>query len=308
MARTLNPVAVVPYAQNGTRRDKISLDGFLTGLWFVIEGVMTISGGTAAHALGPAGLATMIKLIVNGQHTPLAVEGRRLAYWGMVAMPKQNLHVLNPTSTGTWRCVLYFPVSLSPRDLTGALYLPDLASLVVEIDWGQESNVVTATSATFAGQCTVYAEKYTTREAAIDTSVLHQLVEYQNSLVTVGLEHEFDLPTGPVYMRLVNLVENNGAYTYGVVDQVRLHLGDSFHPYVIDEGAFRGIAELHYDVSNLIPDGFLPLDLYFQGMSRDVINTGALRTFEIKPRVRQGVTLTNAKFYTIAESYIPLAA
>ncbi|HXH82060.1 MAG TPA: hypothetical protein VNN07_03935 [Candidatus Tectomicrobia bacterium] len=308
MARTLTQVAAIPFSANATRRDRLALDGFLTGLWFVIEGTMTITGGTAADALGPAGLARLIKLIINGQHTPLAIEGRRLAYWGMVAMPKQNVHVLNPTTTGTWRVGLYFPVSLTPRDLTGALYLPELASAVIEIDWGQESDVVTATSAVFSGQCLVFAEKYTTREAAIDTSVLHQLVEFSNPLTTAGMEHEFDLPTGPVYMRLINLVENNGAYAYGVVDQVRLHLGDSFHPYVLTEGEFRAIAEMHYDVANLIPNGFLPLDLYFQGMSRDVINTGALRTFEIKPRVATGAALTNAKFWTLAESYIPLLA
>ncbi len=305
-------------------------------IWLRFTGTETIvlGGGTAtATAQAPYSVINQIRLTLQGYRglgntVILALTGFQASVWARVENPNYTDNFVAPVAAGAnaWNFNLLLPISVGETDFAGMLTLAGdrSATFVLRIDWGNTdltangtSDIVTlaggaANSATMsAAGVTIVSETFQflrgeAERLGIREDIIHQLSARKDNIIASGTL-PIDLTVGVLYLRLVFLLRNNGAFANALFDLFEIVVEDSVRPYSLVEDQWRG--QSRYRNLSDYPVGVYAVDRYWTRTWRDVYDASALTRLQSTFNILTSITITApADINTIREVAIPTPA
>lgn len=319
----------VPYAANGQSNPlRIDPSGLLGGLLLTFSGTLTT--GATAPTLGnnsPYGIVKYFTLSSSGGvGRSINIPGYALNVLERLREPDYQDGPVQPvvaSATNVWTFDLYLSVCVRDgdiyggwSDLLGAIYTGDPQVTVnFSITWNSEATIITnqgAAAAVLAGSFTVTSSKWDTPTPDADMNLLqaiswtHQMIEEINQSITgsgpLGLPQ---LPTYEqrVYLRVMDLVLNNGAYTNGVYSSIDSNI-QNFIDFEQSIPEQVWLARQRRRYINPPPAGTYCLD-FAAGNSRNLwLPVQNVTLWKVTPTI-SGVALTAASADRISESMVP---
>ena len=288
---------------------------FLGALEIHLDLAVTDSSAAAItivdSTLGPIPIVTNIQLVIDGRTVPLNVSGEFLDYWAHIDRPGMERLATSSTTSGTgWDAVLRYELAQSIANLTGVIPLHEVASARLEISFGAVSLIASSdNTTTVTGTIKIYAEMYdATKPTPVDVSVVHTLRKITHDLASTG-EHAIELPTGRQLQRLILVAENSGSYTWSLLDNVGLRMGQGDDPYSMSTEIFRAWQRRFYGGDDTPITGIYVLD-FRQAGPRDVVPMGdrALAPDpELIVNIPSGTSLSTARVHILLEELEPVS-
>jgi hypothetical protein len=319
----------VPYAANGQSNPlRIDPSGLLGGLLLTFSGTLTTTSTAPTLTNGsPYSIVKYFTLSTSGGvGRSINIPGYALNVMERLREPDYADGPVTPTtasSTLNWSFDLYLSVCVRDgdiyggwSDLLGAIYTGDpQVTCNFSVTWNSESTIIsnqTSAAAVLAGSFTVTSSKWDTPTPDADMNLLqaiswtHQLIEEIVQPITgsgpLGLPQ---LPTYEqrVYLKICDLVLNNGAYTNGVYTSIDSSIQNFIDfEQSIPESVWLARQRRRY--INVPPAGTYCLD-FAAGNSRSLwLPVQNVTLWKVAPTIST-VALTAASVDRISESMVP---
>jgi len=316
MRQIIQQIAQGSYAP-GQQNILIPRTNYLSRLWFNFNGTLDNSG-TAAGTAGPGApwsLIQQMRLNVNGNIFPVSLGGYELYMVDRVMRPDYLDNSTFGVAAGNNAVAFHLmvPVTVTDDNLTGIILAGNPSTTIyLEVTFRQASDPLFATppsgaTLTLTGTWEVLSETFEVgpHEQHPDISTLHTLTQIQTDITGTGKTY-VDLPTqNNVYLRIIHLVKNGGAYVDGLIDNAQLKLQDYVSPYSYDEATMLNRQRYLYLTD--LPAGTYVHDLFTSRTLRDVINTTGMTEFQGILDIPSTATITQpATVTTITEALTPL--
>lgn len=283
---------------------------YLGALDIHVNAAVTTSAGAITvvnSTLGSIPLISRVQLRLDGSTTPITITGKFLDFWGHLDRPgMERLALSSTTSPARFDSVLRYELSQSIANLAGALPLSQYASARLEITFAPVTAIATGTNVAVAGTVDVYGDLYDeikTPPSSIGIPVVHTLREYTQDITAHG-ERSIKLPKGRALLRLMLVAENNGAYTWDLLDDIMLRCGPGDEPYgPWTTPLVRSFNKRFYGGDDIPIQGIYVLDLRRAG-NRDVLplgSSGIAPEPELVIRTNSATGLTNAQVHIVLE-------
>lgn len=329
------------YTPGGRLYFELPKVGLLSKLLLTFQGTLTVTAGSGACTVSPKGPWNLIKRIrivansgaaiydVSGYGTYVINQLQRYAHSPGTSLVDRGIGTEcfnHPTATGTLVFGLEIPVCTNDADGIGLLLLQNSATqLVLEVEFNSTADAVgfdapykltvdaaAALSATKVGVLMEYFNVPRKQEDYPPLNVVHQWLEQQDSIASVGAFTKSML-RGNTYMRLLHYVTLNGLLNTADVEKLRILYNQSEVPYTISKLPQLLLQRSRYGFD--LPKGTFLHDWYYSkglvglGDSRDFINSANVTEFQTELTIASGATLGTGNNFvnTISEQLIRIA-
>jgi hypothetical protein len=318
------------YVANGqTDPKRIDPTGTLLGILCTFNGTLT-TGATAPTLTNgaPYELVKYVAVTVNsGVGRTIYIPAYALNVFERVREQDFLDAPSTPTAINTvnaWQFSFHVPVCVRDGDLygdysdyLGALYTGDQELTVqVQLVFNSEATIISnqgAAAAVLAGTFTFSSFKLDTPRPSDDINLLqsiswvHQFVEEKSGLAiaAAGSLNLDSLPTSDprVYLRVIDLVKNNGAYTNGVYASIDANLQDFVDfEQTVAEQVWLERQRRRYIATP--PPGTYVLDFAAGNRRDNWFPVQRATLFKVTPTI-SGVALVNAVMSRYSEIVVP---
>jgi len=280
--------AMVKPAGGGLTEMTIQSTGLLARIWIKIA--VTIAGTDAANPLGVSSVVRRLSLRANSGLELHSWSGPGYSWLLMDHLESEYYPVLltnqgrEAVSDDDFRIDMLVPVCVSLMDFTGLVLLQSKQiSVTLQIDWETDVNV--CGTGTVDAVATPYVEYFTVPTLPEDRPNLgraHLILQDDRTVAGAG-EYVYEPIVTPRYLQIIHGL-NYGVAGADDVTDIRLRVEQSNYIYDADIGlfdmewaAFHGLAR---------PAGVWSYDFMASsglgnyGGARDLVNTGAITSFE----------------------------
>lgn len=315
--QNIKPVTTLPYTAGQDMSYDLSRVGFLARIGIRFKGTLTCTHASKTTFTkapeAPWNLAKRLRLTLNNGLDIWNTSGFGAYLQNMINKNNYRLDEIISgsgvfkfgnvvSSTGAANDISFhldMNVSINDRDAIGLLLLQSgQVVATVTVENADPSALMTDTDVTcsLTGGWYLTVEYFEIPRNTADWPVLnnvHQVIEDINAIHSTG-ENRFNVQRGNTYLRIINAVKLNGAYTDTGIEKLGIKYNVSNEPYSMASEDMQALQLMRY--GRPLPTGVYVWDMFYQGVpnlgiNRDFIFSGNVSELDQYIQIASGTTL-----------------